>query len=83
MAKNISISLPLHVETFNENCQVKGRYQNASEVMRAALRLLEEEEKRFNMLSNAISEGIESGMAKNFDPKKHLAALKAPKKMKG
>jgi len=31
-------------------------------------------------LRNAISEGIESGRAVDFDPKKHLETLKSGKK---
>ena len=53
---------------------------NASEVVRAGLRLLEEEEGKLANLKKAIQEGLDSGTAKNFDPKKHLAALKKRKK---
>jgi antitoxin ParD1/3/4 len=42
--------------------------------------LLEEEESRLSVLKNAIQEGINSGIAEDFDPKKHLAILKARKK---
>jgi len=34
-------------------------------------------------LRTAITEGIESGRAFSFDPKKHLVALKAKKKANG
>jgi len=54
-----------------------GRYNNASEVVRAALRLLEEEENRVIALKKAIKEGIDSGFANDFEPTKHLAKLKA------
>jgi antitoxin ParD1/3/4 len=83
MGKNTSISLGSHYETFIEKSLAQGRYQNASEIMRAALRLLEEEEKRFTLLSKAIADGVESGIAKDFDPKKHLTALKAARKSNG
>ena len=49
------------------------------EVVRAALRLLEEEENRVIALKEAIKEGIESGIATDFEPLKHLAKLKASK----
>jgi antitoxin ParD1/3/4 len=76
MAKNTSISLGDHFESFVENSIAKGRFNNASEVIRAGLRLLEEEESRITALKMAIQEGIESGTAENYDPKKHIEQLK-------
>ncbi|WP_073362954.1 type II toxin-antitoxin system ParD family antitoxin [Flavobacterium fontis] len=46
----------------------KGRFSNASEVVRAGLRLLEEEN-RIILLRHAIYGGMESGRAGDFDPK--------------
>ena len=80
MGKNTSVSLGNHFESFIENSIHQGRFSNASEVMRAGLRLLEEEEGKLANLKKAIQEGLDSGTAKNFDPKKHLAALKKRKK---
>lgn len=80
MARNTSISLGDHFEKFVDQRVSTGRFKNASEVIRAGLRLLEEEEKKLSLLKTAITEGIESGWAKNFDPKKHLAQLKASKR---
>lgn len=80
MRKNTSVSLGNHFERFVEDSIANGRYQNASEVMRAGLRLLEEEEHRILLLRNAITDGIDSGVAKNFDPVKHLESLKKRKK---
>ncbi|RUT70976.1 type II toxin-antitoxin system ParD family antitoxin [Flavobacterium cupreum] len=80
MGKNTSISLGNHFESFIESSVSEGRFNNASEVVRAGLRLLEEEENRVIALRNAINEGIESGRAVNFDPKKHLTNLKARNK---
>ena len=34
----------------------------------------------FNALKSAISEGIESGLAKNFNPNVHLTSMKAKKR---
>lgn len=81
MGRNTSISLGNHFENFIESTVSKGRFSNASEVVRAGLRLLEEEENRIAALRNAIQEGIDSGRAENFDPEKHLASLKANKKI--
>ncbi|MEK8180151.1 type II toxin-antitoxin system ParD family antitoxin [Flavobacterium buctense] len=80
MGKNTSISLGTHFESFIETTVSKGRFSNASEVVRAGLRLLEEEENRVMVLRNAIREGIDSGRAVDFDPKKHLETLKSTKK---
>ncbi len=80
MGRNTSISLGNHFESFIESTISKGRFSNASEVVRAGLRLLEEEESRITVLQHAIREGIESGRAVDFDPKKHLESLKSRKK---
>ena len=77
MGKNTSISLGNHFEVFIETSVSNGRYNNASEVVRAGLRLLEEEENRVSNLRNAIREGIESGHSHDFNPEKHLKKLKA------
>lgn len=77
MGENTSISLGNHFENFIESSVSKGRFSNASEVIRAGLRLLEEEENRIIALRNAIHEGIESGRAVDFDSKKHLENLRS------
>jgi antitoxin ParD1/3/4 len=79
MGRNTSISLGDHFESFIESSVSKGRFSNASEVVRAGLRLLEEEESRIIILRNAIREGIESGRGVGFDSKKHLETLKSRK----
>jgi antitoxin ParD1/3/4 len=80
MGKNTSISLGNHFESFIEHSLSKGRFTNASEVVRAGLRLLEEEENRLLVLKNVIQEGINSGRVDNFNPNNHLEILKAKKK---
>jgi antitoxin ParD1/3/4 len=80
MGRNTSISLGDHFESFVESTVANGRFNNASEVVRAGLRLLEEEENRILVLRNAIREGIESGRAIDFEPKKHLETLKSKKR---
>lgn len=83
MGRNTSVSLGDHFEGFVENRIAEGRYKNASEVIRAGLRLLEEEEQRVIVLKRSIQEGLESGIASDFDPRRHLEALKARKKKNG
>lgn len=83
MGRNTSISLGDHFENFVDKRVSTGRFKNASEVIRAGLRLLEEEENKMNALKTAIVEGIDSGIVKKFDPKKHLSKLKAAKRKNG
>lgn len=83
MGRNTSISLGNHFESFIEHSITDGRFNNASEVIRAGLRLLEEEENRFITLRKAINEGLNSGRAINFDPKRHLESLKGKRKANG
>ena len=77
MSKNKSITVGNHFETFVQRCISVGRYKNASEVIRAGLRLLEEEESKVVALKQAIQEGIESGIEEDFDPEQFLQKLKA------
>lgn len=83
MGRNTSVSLGNHFEEFVENRISKGRFKNASEVIRAGLRLLEEEENRVTALKTAIEEGIQSGIAVSYNAKKHLESLKANKRLNG
>ncbi|CAN5508000.1 type II toxin-antitoxin system ParD family antitoxin [soil metagenome] len=83
MGRNTSISLGDHFEDFVDDKISTGRFKNASEVIRAGLRLLEEEETRIVVLKKAIQQGVDSGLAKNFNAKKHLEKLKAAKQKNG
>jgi antitoxin ParD1/3/4 len=59
-----SVALGSHFEEFIKQQLESGRFNNASEVVRAALRLLEDEQKlrelRHRELAAAIKEGIDS-----------------------
>ncbi len=79
MGKNRSIALGEHIEGFVKSRIVEGRYKNASEVIRAGLRLLEDDEQKIYVLKDAIQAGLDSGVAVNFDPPEHLKALKRKK----
>ncbi|MBC8434359.1 MAG: type II toxin-antitoxin system ParD family antitoxin [Desulfobacterales bacterium] len=72
MSKNTSISLGNHFESFILNKIGSGRYHSVSEVIRAGLRLLEHEERKIEALNEALELGEDSGIAKDFDAKKHL-----------
>ena len=75
MGRNTSISLGAHFEDFINASVASGKYSSASEVVRSALRLLELEEKKINELRNALIEGEDSPMVKDFDAKEHLKGL--------
>ncbi len=83
MSKNTSVSLGTHFDAFIEERISQGRFQNKSDVIRAGLRLLEEEENHFTLLQTAIRKGIESGIANDFNPHQHLEQLKATRKSNG
>jgi len=83
MNKNTSLSIGPHFDTFIKSRISTGRYKNASEVIRAGLRLLEEEESKMLVLREAIREGIESGIAYAFEPQSHLEKIKAKKDLDG
>lgn len=77
MGKNTSVVLGDHFESFiNLNIET-GRYGSASEVIRAALRLLEEHEEKRTLLKQALIKGEESGFVNGFDPKNLLQEIHA------
>lgn len=83
MNRNTSISLGNYFDKFIQGRITQGRFKNASEVVRAGLRLLEEEENRVIALREAIQEGINSGVVQDFEPKSHLEEMKNKRKLNG
>lgn len=81
--KNTSISLGNYFDQFVRSQIETGRYKNVSEVIRAALRLLENEESKTIALRNAIQEGLDSPRVENFDFDENLEQLKAQKSKNG
>ena len=75
MGKNTSISLGTYFESFISSQITTGRYNSVSEVVRSALRLLDNEEKKVKELRKALEIGERSEMVKDFDPEKHLQFL--------
>jgi antitoxin ParD1/3/4 len=75
MAKNTSILLGDYFEKFIHGQIETGKYSSASEVVRSALRLFEEEETKKTELINALKKGEQSGFVKNFDSSKFLKKL--------
>ena len=83
MGRNTSVSLGDYFEDFVDNKVNQGRYKNASEVIRAGLRLLEDEENKIQFLKNALQEGIDSGIDQDFDAEMHLKNIKSKLKNNG
>ena len=81
--KNTSISLGNYFDQFVTNQVSVGRYKNVSEVIRAGLRLLENEESKAIALKNAIQKGLESPRVENFNFDENLIQLKAEKRKNG
>lgn len=73
MSKNTSFSLGEHFSSFVEAQIGQGRYSSASDVVRAALRLLEEQEARLEALRAALIEGEQSGLSTPFDFESFIA----------
>ena len=63
MPKNTSISLGEHFDGFIAQQITEGRYASTSEVVRAALRLLEDNEQKITTLRKLLDEGENSGTA--------------------
>ena len=78
--KNTSVSLGNYFDEFVSSQVAVGRYKNVSEVIRAGLRLLENEESKVIALRNAIQEGLESPIHENFDFEENLKTLKSEKR---
>jgi antitoxin ParD1/3/4 len=76
MPKNTSFVLGEHFESFLVEEVASGRYGNASDVMRAALRLLEQEEKKLEALRAAIDAADASPESRDLDGKKAFSRLR-------
>ena len=77
MPRNTSVSLGEHFMGFIDERVASGRYNSASDVVRAGLRLLEEHETRVEALREALIEGEESGPATPFDFDAFIASKKS------
>ena len=67
MARTVTVALGQHYEEFIQANIAGGRYNNASEVVRAALRRLEEDEARLAAFCAAVDEGDASPDVMDFD----------------
>lgn len=74
--KNTSISLGNYFTTFIDSQIQSGRYGSASEVIRAGLRLLEEQDMKRTVLREALLAGELSGEPALFDSKAFLTRMR-------
>ena len=72
-----SFALGDHFREFAQRKVREGRYASTSEVVRAGLRLLEAEERKFEALKRAIQEGLDSGPPEEFDFDEFIAEMRA------
>jgi len=63
MSKNTSMTLGKHFDGFIAHKIDEGRFSSASEVVRAALRMFEDNEQKIMTLRNLLEEGEGSGTA--------------------
>lgn len=76
MPKNTSFVLGEHFDGFIVQEVASGRYGSASDVMRAALRLLETEEEKLAALRAAIDAGDASPESEDVDGKTFINKLR-------
>ena len=83
----MNVSLTPDLEKYVQQKVDTGRYRSSSEVVREALRLLEEKdqerEQRLIALKSEIQKGIDSGPSKPLDMKAVIAQAKSHRKQPG
>jgi antitoxin ParD1/3/4 len=63
-----NVNLTVELERFVVKKVASGRYENASEVMRAALRSLEREERQYKTKLAAVRKAVDEGDASGIAP---------------
>ncbi len=81
--KNTSVSLGNYFDQFISSQVSAGRFKNVSEVVRAGLRLLEDEESKTIALRAAIQKGLDSPRVENFNFEDNLKKLKTERRKNG
>jgi len=76
MAKNTSILLGDYFDNFISGQVKTGKFSSASEVVRAALRMFEQEETKKSELIKELVKGEKSGFVKDFNRDLFLKNLK-------
>lgn len=66
----------MHYDAYVKNSIEKGKYNNVSEMIRAALRHLEEDEAKISAFCAAIDEGDASGDVADFEEESFIKEMK-------
>ncbi|MGZ8175903.1 MULTISPECIES: type II toxin-antitoxin system ParD family antitoxin [Methylobacter] len=75
MPRNTSVTLGEHFDKFVAEKIKEGRFQSVSEVIRAGLRKLEEDEAKLQALRLKLQAGEDSPVIENFDGDSFIAAM--------
>ena len=76
MRKNTVVLSEKYSTCYTDGSSSAGRFKYESKVIRAGLRLLDEDENRIKLLRTAILEGVDSKIVRDFDPENHLKIMK-------
>ena len=77
MARTVTVTLGPHFEDYIQASIAKGKYNNVSEMIRTALRHLEEEDAKLAAFCAAIDEGDASPDVVGFDEEDFIQEMKA------
>ena len=75
MARNTSVTLGQHFDEFVSEKICEGRFQSVSEVVRAGLRKLEEDEAKLQALRARLQAGEDSSIVEDFDSTEFISGL--------
>ncbi len=75
MARNTSVTLGDHFDEFVSEKINAGRFHSVSEVVRAGLRKLEDDDAKLQLLRNRLKAGENCLLVENFDGASFIAKL--------
>ena len=75
MPRNTSVTLGEHFDRFVVEKIKEGRFQSVSEIVRAGLRKLEEDDAKLQALRLKLQAGEDSPMVENFEADHFIAAM--------
>jgi antitoxin ParD1/3/4 len=75
MPRNTSVTLGEHFDKFVADKISEGRFQSVSEIVRAGLRKLEEDETKLAALRRKLQAGENSPVVENFEGEDFLSRL--------